>query len=98
MDFAETERQHLRLTILRALERDGNHTINESLLMPLVEAYGFKPSRDALRAQLRWLEDVDCVTVEDLDGFLVAALTERGLEVAEARVQVDGIARPRLRR
>lgn len=95
--MTEKERQHLRLTILKLLNEDGDHSINEGLLEDLVDPYGFSPSRAQLKAELRWLEALGCVVIEDLDGYLVASLTDTGIEVATGRLVLDGIAKPRRR-
>jgi repressor of nif and glnA expression len=94
MSYKEHESAHLRLTILRQLHDDADYQINESLLRDAVRPYGFSPSRDAMRAELRWLEDMALVRIEDLGGFLVARLTERGADVATGAAKVDGIKRP----
>lgn len=94
MSYKEHENEHLRLTILRVLHDDSDYQANESLLRDFVKVYGFSPSRDALKAQLRWLEEMSLITVEDLDGFLVAKLTERGADAATGSAKVDGVKRP----
>ena len=83
MLYKEHENQHLRLTILRTLKVDTDYQINESLLRDAIKVYGFGPSRDALRVQLRWL-----------GALLVARLTERGADVAIGAATVDGVKRP----
>lgn len=95
MGYSEHETQHLRLTILRELHSDNNYQMNESLLRDAVKRFGFSPSRDVLKTQLRWLEEQGLVTVEDVgSGFLVAKLTERGADVSEGSAKVDGVKRP----
>ncbi len=94
MSYKEHENQHLRLTTLRALHDDSDYQINESLLKDVLKPYGFAPSRDALRVQLRWLEEMGLVTIEDLGAMLVAKLTERGADVATGSARIDGVKRP----
>lgn len=94
MSYKEHENQHLRLTVLRTLHEDSDYQINESLLRDAIKPFGFAPSRDALRAQIRWLEEAGLVTVEDLGQILVARLTVRGADVATGVAQIDGIKRP----
>ncbi len=93
-DFAELERQDLRLCILRFLNEDADYTINESLLHTLVGTMGHHPSRDQLRTQIRWLQEQGLVTVEEPAGVLIPTLTERGRDVALGRGRVDGVKRP----
>lgn len=94
MSYKNHEKEHLRLTTLKTLLQDSDYQINDSLLRDAIRLYGFAPSRDALRAELRWLEDMDLVTIEDLGNVLVAKLTERGADVATGRAKVDGVKRP----
>ena len=94
MSYREHEAQHLRLTILRTLLCDTDYQINESLLRDAIKVYGFGPSRDALRAQLRWLEEMALIEITDLGALLVARLTERGSDIATGAATIDGVKRP----
>jgi len=94
MDFAEIERQDLRLCILRFLKEDADYTINDSLLHTLVGTMGHTPSRDGLRTAIRWLQEQGLVKVMDTAGVLIATITQHGVDVAEGRARVDGVKRP----
>lgn len=94
MSYTDYERQHLRLTILRLLEEDRDRSANDSLLRDAVRPFGFSPSRDQLKTELRWLEEQGLVSIKDLDPMLVATLTERGQEAATGTVNVPGVKRP----
>jgi len=94
-DYRETVAEHLRITVLRCLAEDSNYSINESLLLDMVETYGFAPSRDNLRAQLAWLAEQGLITIGGPDTCQVATLTARGEDVAKARATVPGVKRPR---
>lgn len=89
--------EHLRITLLRLLEEQPGRVLNESILGDLSERYGFAPSRDRLRTELRWLEEQGLVSLTG-EGCLVATLTERGEDVARCRVEVPGVKRPSPRR
>ena len=89
--------EHLRITILRLLEETPSRVFNESILLDKVERYGFAPSRDRLRTELRWLEEQGLVNLAG-EACLVATLTERGEDVARCRVMVPGVKRPSPRR
>lgn len=82
-----------RLVILKSLVEAGFNT-NESILDDCLGLYGHKISRDLVRNHLRWLEEQGLVALEDLQGFLVATLTQRGLDVARGEAIVDGVKRP----
>lgn len=88
-----------RLVILRCLHEDADYSINESLLVKALAAYGHGVGRAVVLADLAWLAEVGLVTVEALpragrEPLQVATLTNRGAEVAEGRARVPGVARP----
>lgn len=89
--------EHLRITLLRLLEEQPGRVLNESILGDLSERYGFAPSRDRLRTELRWLEEQGLVSLAG-GSCLVATLTERGEDVARCRAEVPGVKRPSPRR
>ena len=98
MNYEQTIREHLRLTILRLLAEDPDYTINDSLITDLTGGYGFTPSRDKVRTELAWLKEQGLVTTDNDPVILIATLTERGADVALGRVRVPGIKRPSPRR
>lgn len=86
-----------RLVILRTLQETG-FDANESILSSGLEMYGHRISRDLVRNHLNWLEEQGLVRIERLaNGYMVATITARGADVAEGRVVVDGVKRPRPR-
>lgn len=89
--------QDQRLVILRTLTETG-FDANESILSSGLEMYGHRISRDLLRNHLNWLEEQGLVRIERLtNGYMVATITARGADVAEGRVVIDGVKRPRPR-
>lgn len=86
-----------RLVLLRTLQETG-FDANESILSSGLEMYGHRISRDLVRNHLNWLEEQGLVRLERLaNGYMVATITARGADVAEGRVTVDGVKRPRPR-
>lgn len=86
-----------RLVILRTLTEAG-FDANESILSSGLEMYGHRISRDLVRNHLNWLEEQGLVRIERLtNGYMVATITARGADVAEGRVVIDGVKRPRPR-
>lgn len=84
-----------RLVILRSLA-DAGYDANESILDDCLALYGHKISRDLVRNHLNWLEEQGLVQIERLaNGFMVATITQRGLDVANGEAVVDGVKRPR---
>lgn len=94
MDYAEHERQHRRLTVLRILGEAPGYSANESLLHQMVEQFGFRASRDQVRGDLTWLAEQGLVTTEETAGLLIATITQRGGDVAAGRSSVPGVKRP----
>ena len=96
MSYPELISEHQRLVILQALLEDAGYAHNEAVLQAMLAATGYGLSLDALRAQLRWLQDVGLVTVDEVKLVgLVARITARGVDAARGLARVDGVARPR---
>lgn len=95
VNYADTVKEHLRITLLRLLNEQPDCTLNESILTDMSGVYGFASSRDRVRTELAWLKEQGLVTIDDTCGLMVACLTDRGEDVAESRVVVPGVKRPR---
>lgn len=85
-----------RLCILRALAAETSNTLNESILQRAAQGYGHNVSRDVIKQDLRWLTEVGAISLREVSDYLVASLTERGLDHVEKRTVIDGIAKPKL--
>lgn len=84
-----------RLTILRALLELPGHRANDSVLATHLDTFGFPFTRDKVRAQLEWLEDIGLIRLaRPTATSMVAALRERGGDVATGKARVDGVAQP----
>lgn len=94
MSYAQTVRQHLRLTILRLLADDPDYTLNDSIITDLTPDYGFSPSRDQVRTELAWLRDQGLVRFDDDKSIIIAELTQTGADVAVGRAANPGVKRP----
>lgn len=96
MSYGDHLQQHLRLAILRVPAGQPNHASNDSFVTDVVRTLGFNPTRDAVRAELRWLESVNAVRIDDatFPGTWVVTLRERGLDHVERRLLIDGVRRP----
>ena len=83
-----------RLVILRSLVEAG-YDANESILDDCLALYGHKISRDLVSTHLNWLEEQGLVKIERLgNGFMIASITQRGVDVANGEAVVDGVKRP----
>lgn len=94
MDYAETLRQHRRLSILRALAGAPEYTANDSMLTELVNSVGVTSTRDQVVTAIGWLAEQGLVTAEKLSSLTVAKVTTRGADVAAGRASVEGVKRP----
>ncbi|MFN3749248.1 MAG: hypothetical protein ACK4SJ_11235 [Sphingorhabdus sp.] len=93
--FNEILTQSLRLTLLRLLAEAPMHEANCSILHQGAEQMGVRVTRDQVRAELSWLEEMRCVSLQRVAPTLtVATLTERGGDVAKGRSTIAGVLRP----
>ena len=83
-----------RLVILRSLV-DAGYDANESILDDCLALDGHNISRDLVRNHLNWLEEQGLVQIERLsNGFMIAKITQRGLDVANGEAVVEGVKKP----
>lgn len=92
--FADGWRRHLRLALLKVLERAPAYGANDSVLTDAARGLGFGATRDQVRTELQWLAEQGLIAVEPLDKLLVATATRRGLDVASGHAAHEGIKRP----
>ena len=84
-----------RLLILKSLD-DADFSANEDILKICLEQYGHRIGRDLLRSHLIWLEEQGLVVITKLaNDYMVAQITDKGLDAAQGRVSVPGVKRPR---
>ena len=93
--FAQAEREHLRLAVLRLLEQDTGYSHNEGVLQSGLEYVGHTVGADLLRTELSWLEEQGLLKVMRNGDVWVARVTERGCDVATGRTRTAGVARVR---
>lgn len=99
-DYREILSADRRLAILRLLVEAGGEA-GESVLEKALHMLGHRAGvdRDQVRQDLRELETRDCVKVELFnDVVMVAAITRRGVSVAEGIISVEGVAKPAMGR
>jgi hypothetical protein len=96
MSFAAFLAEDRRLVILRVLREAPAYAANGSVLHAAIGRLGHDVARDLVRSDVAWLAEQGLVKVEEIAGagVTVATLTERGLDVAEARAVVPGVRRP----
>jgi hypothetical protein len=94
MNFAEQVAEDRRLVILRLLDQAPGCAANDSILHAGLDSVGHRCSRDQVKTDLAWLAEQGLIRVERLDGIVIAALTDRGLDVQAGRATVPGVKRP----
>lgn len=95
MDYSEHQRQDGRLAMLRALYEQDDDRLNETILMKVLETYGYRKTKEWVRTQLRFMEDVGAVRLHKAgEDFLIAEITSAGSNHVERTAVIEGIARP----
>jgi len=94
MNYNEAIEQDGRLVILKELARQVDGRLNETVLMRVLDAFGITRSREWVRTQIRAMDELGAVTFTEVGSVFVAEITRRGLDHAERRVVIEGIARP----
>lgn len=84
----------LRLTVLRLLAGAPGYELNGSILKIALDRYGHSIASDRLATELAWLQEQGLAELREFGGVNIAKLTARGLDVAEGRASVPGVARP----
>lgn len=83
-----------RLVILKGLARQSDGRLNEVLITRMLDEFGYNRSREWVRTQLRKMAEVGAVALTEPGTVMVAAITRAGMDHAERRSTLDGIARP----
>jgi repressor of nif and glnA expression len=94
VSYAEFAAEDARLVILKELAAMGDGRLNENILVRVLDAFGYRRSREWVRTQLRKLEDVGAVVLVEAGSVLVASITRSGLDHVERRSVLEGVARP----
>lgn len=92
--YAQYLAEDRRLVILRILSEMPAYRANSGVIYTVLSSWGHEPSRDQVKTDLRWLEEQQLLTVEEVGSVLLATLSERGADVAAGRAVVPGVKRP----
>jgi polyribonucleotide nucleotidyltransferase len=96
MSLAKLMEEDRRLAILRLLESQQGYHLNDSVVQDALSRLGHAVSRDQVRTDFAWLDEVGLLSVEVvLDRVHIAKLTSRGVDVAKGLATVPGVKRPR---
>lgn len=92
-DFIAEDR---RLAELRFLAEENDYALNDSVMQTALELIGHANSREVVRADFAWLQEMGLIEVEIIKEHIhVARLKSRGIDVANGRAMVPGVKKPR---
>ena len=94
MKYSEFTNRDLRLVLLRSLSKHPAFSANEVILQSEAEAFGHSRSRDAIRTELHYLEEMGAVVLKEAGSVLVATLALRGSEHVRGLAIIEGINQP----
>ena len=83
-----------RLTILRELASQTGGRLNDQLLRRTLDMYGIRRDRDWIVTQLRKLEALGAIELQEAGGVLVARISPLGRDHVEERGVIEGVTRP----
>lgn len=88
-------REEARLIILRELYAQNNYASSDSVLRETLELFGISKTREWVREELSYLENVGAVARTIVGTVVVARLLSKGVEHVERRLVIEGVKRPR---
>ncbi len=94
MSYSDYLKRDLRLVLLRSLADQPGYVANDRILQIEANRFGLERSRDVIRAELRWLDEVGAVRLTDAGSVMVARLSRRGLEHVQGLTEIEGINKP----
>ena len=97
MSFVELMREDRRLSILEFLSRAPGGQLNISVMQSVLKSLGHRMARSDLTDEAAWLEERGLLAREFDGAVQLLNLTERGADVAEGTLTVEGIRRPKFR-
>lgn len=98
MSYQNIVAEDCRLVILKALAKEPDNRLNETILTKVLEQFGHMKSREYVRTQIRKLEELGAVRVAEVGSVLVPQLLQTGLDHIERRALIEGIGLPSLER
>jgi hypothetical protein len=94
MNLADAIAGDARLMIIKELARQVDGRLSELLIRRVLDVYGIRRDRDWTRTQLRKLEALGAIELQDAGDVLVARISPAGRDHVEERGVIEGITRP----
>lgn len=89
--MAQVETEKRRYAILAHLYRTEGRELGHEMLREACDALGVLSQPDQVRAAMRWLEELELVTLGEVGAILTARLTPAGADLVRRRRPHDGI-------
>lgn len=94
MSYEDFVASDARLIILRELAGQTGGTLNETLIVKVLDTFGHRRSREWVRTQMRKLAELGAVRLTEAGTVLIAEITGAGVDHVERRAVIDGVAKP----
>ena len=92
--FAALLAEDRRLTILVLLLNSPSYAASQYLLHSALPNFGHNIGMDQLRGDIHWLEEQLLIDKTVIGDVYIGRLTNRGVDVAQGRVEHPGVKRP----
>jgi hypothetical protein len=86
--------EHERLSILHALAAMDDYSANQSIIQSVCAQYGNGMTSDKIATHLQWLKEQGAVNTEQVGDYIIAKLTQRGLDIENGLANMPGVKRP----
>lgn len=90
-DLRSIVERHARRAVLDCLGY-LNGTTNDRIVRDFLDRYGMRLSTQRCAAVLDWLDEAGLLTTRRHEGVRIVTLTQRGEELIERRIVVEGVA------
>lgn len=92
--YAQVAAEDRRLAILRVLEGSAEYRANLYLIQRMLNSFGHAAPFDVVKSDIAWLAEQGLLVAEEIGGLPIPQINARGLDVANGRSIVPGVARP----
>ncbi|SMF94319.1 hypothetical protein SAMN02949497_1629 [Methylomagnum ishizawai] len=89
-----TDRDNLRLLLLLQLNQSPAYTADQEALRRRLGQSGTVATRDQVRTELAWLDNVGAIALRESGGVFIGMLGEEGLEHIQGARDIPGIRKP----
>lgn len=93
-DYQRFRDEEARLIILRDLDEQHAGRSTETMLVHVLDSFGYSVTRDYVRAQIRKLKEIGAVTFSETGSVMIAQLTQSGEDHVHRRCVLEGVRRP----